>query len=92
MKTIVEILDQNKALNTNAASGNAVAVPRFSGKLEAARGSIVRIVTFNISLEWVEYWYTPVLIAPEKAEQPPVPVMKAKKQRKMIGTEPSPCS
>lgn len=33
---IVETLDQNKALNPKAAIGNAVAVPRWWGKLDAA--------------------------------------------------------
>lgn len=37
LKTMVETLDQNKALNPKAANGNAVAVPRLSGKFDAAR-------------------------------------------------------
>lgn len=36
LKTKVEMLDQNNALNPKAANGNAVAVPRLSGKLDAA--------------------------------------------------------
>lgn len=37
LKRSVEMLDQNSALSPNAASGKAVAVPRWSGKLDAAR-------------------------------------------------------
>lgn len=33
---IVETVDQKKALRPKAAKGNAVAVPRWSGKFEAA--------------------------------------------------------
>jgi hypothetical protein len=67
LKTRVEMLDQKRALNPKAASGKAVAVPRWSGKFEAA-----------------------VLMAAPKAEQPPVPVKKAKKHMKKMGTEPGP--
>lgn len=37
LKTRVETLDQNNALSPKAAKGKAVAVPRWSGKLEAAK-------------------------------------------------------
>lgn len=37
LNRIADKVDQNKALNPNAARGNAVAVPRCSGKFVAAR-------------------------------------------------------
>jgi hypothetical protein len=36
LKAMVETVDQKNALNPKAARGNAVAVPRWSGKLDAA--------------------------------------------------------
>ena len=36
LKKADDILDQNKALSPNPAMGNAVAVPRWSGKFDAA--------------------------------------------------------
>lgn len=88
LKAKVDTLDQNKALSPKAASGNAVAVPRWSGKLVAAEAEGISFPSAYMD----DYVNKPVLIAPEKAEQPPVPVKKAKKHKKMIGTEPSPCS
>jgi hypothetical protein len=82
----VEILDQNRALRPKAASGKAVAVPRCSGKLEAAESQQV-----SFTFAWVNWQFdAPVLIAAPKAEQPPVPVKKAKKHIKMTGTDPGP--
>ena len=40
-----DIVDQKNALRPKAASGKAVAVPRWSGKLEAATVPVVSIIS-----------------------------------------------
>jgi hypothetical protein len=82
----VEMLDQKRALNPKAASGKAVAVPRWSGKLEAAGSQSISFASAYIK----KRFNLPVLMAAPKAEQPPVPVKKAKKHMKIMGTEPGP--
>lgn len=43
LKAKDDTVDQKKALNPKAARGNAVAVPRWSGKLDAAVGEVLSI-------------------------------------------------
>jgi hypothetical protein len=84
LKMRVEMLDQNSALRPKAANGKAVAVPRCSGKLHAA-------VIIGLALYKYGVWRNvPVLIAPPKAEQPPMPVRKVKKHSSTMGIDPSP--
>jgi len=42
---MVETVDQKNALNPKAAKGNAVAVPRWSGKLDAA---VVQVLSIQV--------------------------------------------
>lgn len=80
------MLDQKRALSPKAASGKAVAVPRWSGKLEAAESQWVSFPFACLSCQFD----VPVFMAAPKAEQPPVPVKKAKKHIKIMGTDPGP--
>lgn len=77
-----DIVDQKKALRPNAARGNAVAVPRCSGKFVAA---IVISCVFWVQATVVD---APVLIEAPKAEQLPKPVRKEKNDMKKTPIEP----
>ena len=48
LKAKDDTVDQKKALNPKAARGNAVAVPRWSGKLDAAVGRAFSIQVSHV--------------------------------------------
>jgi hypothetical protein len=81
---IVDVVDQKKALSPNAAKGNAVAVPRCSGKFVAA------VIFILARVNEQEKEDAPVLIEAPKAEQLPKPVRKLNTDRKKTAMDPWP--
>jgi hypothetical protein len=81
---IADVVDQKKALRPKAARGNAVAVPRCSGKFVAA---VIYILARVKEPDKVD---APVLIEAPKAEQLPKPVRKLNTDRKKTAIDPWP--
>ena len=80
----LEIREKKKALRPKAATGNAVAVPRFLGKFMAATGGqlIAKLNPLDRQI--------PVFMAPPKPDEPPAPATNVKRQISGRGTDPGP--
>lgn len=85
-----DIVEKTNALRPNAARGKEVAVPRWSGKLVAARFGFF-LFQFPVYMHTTSE-YLPALIAAEKAAQPPSPVRNEHTSKKPTLTEPWPFS
>lgn len=84
-KAIDDKEEKKKALSPNPERGNAVAVPRWSGQLMAAEHLSWQLISSTRG-------FSPVLIAPEIAAPPPLPVRKEKKHSHGTVTDPAPPS
>lgn len=85
-KATLEIKAKKNAPSPKADSGNAVAVPLWVGQFKAAGADKPMWQPME------EKAYIHVLIEPEKADAPPMPVRKAKKHSQGRAIDPGPLS